>query len=343
MKDSSSNCSEPQPTELDILTPDLPSQSQNVQRLTGAADANGSKAHEVHSDSPPSQLPERRQRHDAEAVGNDQAQSPEPERRTSLKLSAQIRIPGETAKSNASDQANLEAKKLEEVNTSPELISTTSARQSSTVSCASTKSQVRHPAIRPDPDSDPSPRGGDEHGPDDGEDLRSTRSSPSAISRSITLRLYISHFLSTWNSRLFEMGAVLFLATIFPSTLLPMSVYALVRSGSAILFSPAIGGWIDRGDRLRVVRVSILGQRVAVAASCVGFWVLLEKTSSSGEESKERLRMGLFALVTVLACVEKLCAVGNLVAVERDWVRELTNYTSNLVIVLTRTCTRLLS
>lgn len=76
---------------------------------------------------------------------------------------------------------------------------------------------------------------------------------PSAISR----RLYISHFLSTWNSRSFEFGAVLFLASIFPHTLLPLSIYALVRSASAIIFAPMIGRAIDRKHRLRVVRFSI--------------------------------------------------------------------------------------
>ena len=70
-------------------------------------------------------------------------------------------------------------------------------------------------------------------------------------------RLYISHFLSTWNSRVFEFGAVLFLANIFPDTLLPSSIYALVRAASAICFSPAIGSAIDRMDRLAVVRFSI--------------------------------------------------------------------------------------
>lgn len=137
-----------------------------------------------------------------------------------------------------------------------------------------------------------------------------------SLPKSLTSRLYTSHFLSTWNSRLFEMGAVLFLAAIFPNTLLPMSVYALVRSGAAIVFAPAVGAWIDRGNRLKVVRVSIVGQRVAVAVSCGLFWVLERRSDARG-----RLRMGLFALVTALACVEKLCAVMNLVAVERDWVR----------------------
>lgn len=70
-------------------------------------------------------------------------------------------------------------------------------------------------------------------------------------------RLYVSHFLSTWNSRVFEFGSVLYLATIFPGTLMPMSIYALTRGLSAILFASAIGQYIDTGNRLSVVRVSI--------------------------------------------------------------------------------------
>lgn len=70
-------------------------------------------------------------------------------------------------------------------------------------------------------------------------------------------RLYVSHFLSTWNSRLFEFGATLFLATIFPGTLLPLSIYALARSLSAIFLSPSIGRYIDNNNRIVVVRLSI--------------------------------------------------------------------------------------
>jgi solute carrier family 40 (iron-regulated transporter), member 1 len=73
----------------------------------------------------------------------------------------------------------------------------------------------------------------------------------------ISRRLYISHFLSTWNTRVFEFGAVLYLASIFPNSLLPMSVYALIRGLSAVLFAPALGRFIDATDRLVVVRTSI--------------------------------------------------------------------------------------
>lgn len=77
------------------------------------------------------------------------------------------------------------------------------------------------------------------------------------VSSSIRQRLYTSHFLSTWNSRAFEFGAILFIAKIYPNTLLPASIYALVRAGSAVCLAPAIGRYIDRANRLQVARVSI--------------------------------------------------------------------------------------
>jgi iron-regulated transporter 1 len=77
----------------------------------------------------------------------------------------------------------------------------------------------------------------------------------------ITRRLYLSHFLSTWNSRSFEFGAVLFLAAIFPATLLQLSIYALLRSASAIVLASSIGYAVDQRQRLPVVRFSI-GKRL---------------------------------------------------------------------------------
>lgn len=50
---------------------------------------------------------------------------------------------------------------------------------------------------------------------------------------------------------------MLYLATIFPGTLLPLSVYALTRGLSAIVFSSSVGSYIDSGNRLNVVRLSI--------------------------------------------------------------------------------------
>jgi len=80
---------------------------------------------------------------------------------------------------------------------------------------------------------------------------------PFLVTPAIARRIYLSHSLPTWNSRVFEFGAVLYLATIFPGTLLPMSIYAFIRGVSAIVFASPIGQYIDVGERLQVVRVSI--------------------------------------------------------------------------------------
>lgn len=137
----------------------------------------------------------------------------------------------------------------------------------------------------------------------------------------IVRRLYISHFLSTWNSRVFEFGAFLYLATIYPNTLLPMSAYAFARGLAAILFSPLIGQYIDASNRLKAVRLSVIVQRIMVAASCVIFYLLcLEIPSSTGAG------VGMLVVLAVLACFEKLASILNSVAVEKDWVRSDKKY-----------------
>ncbi|KAA1476258.1 putative Ferriportin iron efflux transporter [Dentipellis sp. KUC8613] len=141
------------------------------------------------------------------------------------------------------------------------------------------------------------------------EEPLSSAVAPSSLRR----RLYISHFFSTWNSRVFEFGAMLFFASIFPNTLLPMSAYALTRSLSAIASAPGIGRYIDHGDRLAVVRTSIVGQRAAVALSCIVFWILSRVTRTLSTSI-----LGT-TILAALACVEKPCSVLNLISVERDW------------------------
>ena len=161
---------------------------------------------------------------------------------------------------------------------------------------------------------------------------------PAPGARAVLTRLYVSHTLSAWNSRMFEFGAVLFLASIFPATLLYASIYALVRALSAVALSSWLGDQVDKSDRLVALRQSIgeriaycvlremclkklfsvankslVWQRVPVAASCLCFIVLLSTPSWT-------LTLALFGITCVLACFEKLAATANTVAVERDWV-----------------------
>ncbi|ORY75747.1 Ferroporti-1 [Protomyces lactucae-debilis] len=139
-------------------------------------------------------------------------------------------------------------------------------------------------------------------------------------SRHAMLYLYASHFLSTWLSRGFEFGAVLFLARSYPGSLLELSLYAIFRALSAIVCAPIVAKYIDRGDRLMVIRQSILWQRASVTASCLFFWPLLHQASFS-KWSPSWLLCG----VILLAGVEKLASMACTISVERDWVIVIAN------------------
>ena len=94
------------------------------------------------------------------------------------------------------------------------------------------------------------------HGQHD-ENLDGSVSMSDSDFRSTQRLLYISHFLSTWNARMFEFAAFLFLAAIYPNSLLPASLYALLRALSAVVFANLIGQIVDNYDRLITVRASI--------------------------------------------------------------------------------------
>ncbi|KAK9480758.1 Ferroporti-1 [Lipomyces japonicus] len=140
-----------------------------------------------------------------------------------------------------------------------------------------------------------------------------------AIENSIAYRVCISHFLSAWNSRIFEYSAVLFLASIFPGTLLPPSCYAMFRALSAIFLAPSVGRRVDSTNRLVTVRQSIMYQRSSVALSCAlliaMIWLSVGE-ASTGIWIKIAFMLGL----VLLACIEKLALIMNTVSVERDWV-----------------------
>ncbi|KAH0264953.1 putative Ferriportin iron efflux transporter, partial [Aureobasidium melanogenum] len=142
-------------------------------------------------------------------------------------------------------------------------------------------------------------------------------SNSSLPSYHVRSKLYISHFLSTWNSRLFEFGAVLFISTIFPGTLFPASIYALTRSASVVVFSTFIGHLVDRSERMHLIRLSIIGQRAATAASCILLWLLLNSGYTSLDSWSAKLAL---VFLSFLACMEKLSSVVNTISIERDWV-----------------------
>lgn len=88
-------------------------------------------------------------------------------------------------------------------------------------------------------------------------ELGDNQDAPTVVSTALKSRLYTSHALSTFNDRVFEFAAILFIVESFPGTLLPSSLYAIVRSAATIVLAPRLGRYVDSNERLRVVRNTI--------------------------------------------------------------------------------------
>ena len=123
---------------------------------------------------------------------------------------------------------------------------------------------------------------------------------------------YTSHFLFTWNDRVWDFASVILLISAYPLTLLPSSVFGLSSTASAIVFSPAVGRGFDMTRRLKTVRYAIFAQRVAVSTGCICLWAMVSQSLGSAKN-------GLFAVVILLGCVARVAFVGKTVGIERDW------------------------
>ncbi|KAK3692073.1 Ferroporti-1 [Podospora appendiculata] len=156
------------------------------------------------------------------------------------------------------------------------------------------------------------------------------------IKKGLLWRLYVSHFLSTWNMRSYEFTVILLFVKAYPNTLLPTSIRGILTNGATLLLSPAIGRWVDRNaSRFHTIKTTILVQRAAIVAGCL-LWILLFSTQAllaGHSPSQARLdyqcKTAIVAVLMLLGIVERVCAVGNMLVMERDWVPTIASEVSD--------------
>ncbi|KAI8816997.1 Ferroporti-1 [Fimicolochytrium jonesii] len=127
--------------------------------------------------------------------------------------------------------------------------------------------------------------------------------------------LCLSYFFTTWSVRADEWATAIFLAYIFPDTLLQVSLYTLVVTASAIIFSSSIGRRVDTARRLVGIRAFLITQKLSIALTALTLYA----TSEYLIVRVAWTYVG-FAAVCVLGCALRLANVGTTIAVERDWV-----------------------
>lgn len=144
--------------------------------------------------------------------------------------------------------------------------------------------------------------------------------------------LFVDYLLSSWSDRMWAFALpVLFVEQLqrqagaddSSSTsllLLPASLYALLSQVACVFFGSAIGAWIDREHRRRVVAILLAVQNGCVVAAAFLFAYITrdDENAPAWHESVEFWL--LFALLTLLGAIAALASLGQSVAIKKDWV-----------------------
>lgn len=140
------------------------------------------------------------------------------------------------------------------------------------------------------------------------------------------LTLLAQHTSSSWNARTCEFAFYLYLIQSFPNTLLPASIYGLCCTGVSILFAGWVGGLVDKTRRVRMVRTFTLAQKASImvtSAAFLGLFVDVKPSRFSNYKDAPAQAWIAFAVIVIVGCVMSLANIGITVAVERDWVTQI--------------------
>ena len=123
---------------------------------------------------------------------------------------------------------------------------------------------------------------------------------------------------SAWGERSGNFAFFLFLVTIFPSTLVPASVYGFCVTGFGILFSGTVGTLVDKHNRLNIARSAIIGQKIS-SGTIYGLFLLYFLTPLAPDGHMNGRALAAFIGIVLCGAVLKLSTVCLTISIERDW------------------------
>ena len=145
-------------------------------------------------------------------------------------------------------------------------------------------------------------------------ELSLSASSGPLATRSQRRLLYLSYAFASFGDRAWEFASLVFIVELFPSTLLYASVFGVIETAAGLLSGPYIGAWMDRNQRLPVIRISVIGQNAVMAVASLVFFIAL-----TASRSDRALLYLAYSALTICACFIKISSALNKISLHKDW------------------------
>eukprot|EP00457_Paulinella_chromatophora_P001888 gb/GEZN01001890.1/.p1 GENE.gb/GEZN01001890.1/~~gb/GEZN01001890.1/.p1 ORF type:complete len:530 (+),score=92.59 gb/GEZN01001890.1/:1012-2601(+) len=158
------------------------------------------------------------------------------------------------------------------------------------------------------------------------EELESDTSISALLPAKVRFALYSAHALQSFGDRLWNFAVPILFISIWTETLFPAALFSFVLSGGGFFLMSSVGAWMDAENRLKVMRIGLLGQNSLIVLNCAFLLVIvaLEERTSTSIAAKEPVwtwqLILIFSLLLLSALVAQLCSNVVLLALERDWV-----------------------
>ena len=135
-------------------------------------------------------------------------------------------------------------------------------------------------------------------------------------------RLYASHALSKFSDRLWAFAIPVLFVRVWPGTFLPAATFTLALYAFTFIFMVYVGDFVDKNDRMHVVRTAIFGQKCCVLGSCALMYLILQlgtDTDTLGIPFTNKV-CACFGALLLVASVGELLGSAGCIALEKDWV-----------------------
>uniref|UniRef100_A0A6I8QSC4 Solute carrier family 40 member n=1 Tax=Xenopus tropicalis TaxID=8364 RepID=A0A6I8QSC4_XENTR len=127
-----------------------------------------------------------------------------------------------------------------------------------------------------------------------------------------------SHLLSL-GDRMWHFAVSVFLVELYGHSLLLTAVYGFVVSGSILLLGAVIGDWVDKNERIKAARTSLVIQNISIMFCGIILMMVFRYKDQVTTQHKWLLTV-CYILVILIATIANIGSTATGIIIERDWI-----------------------
>ncbi|RWS31651.1 solute carrier family 40 member 1-like protein [Leptotrombidium deliense] len=149
------------------------------------------------------------------------------------------------------------------------------------------------------------------------------------LTKKVLCLFYLNRIISSWGDRTWQFAVGIYLIKLLPGSFLLAGIQGILTSLAIIIFTPMIGCWIERANRLTEGRVliSLTNGSAFISATCVALYFLRENLGANAEQIISAVCPWGLLIFSVLS---KLWSNAYTIALEKDWTIALAGESNQL-------------